>query len=333
MDPRSLCLISACALLVAFTSAASAGSSTVTLTRVYQDLGAGPMTIQASGRALSYQISDSQPRATSAGAILYPGDAPEAIVGYRHVWAEAAGSTPSAAIVTPGVSTTPSATVSTPYSVTEGGTGATTASAARADLSAAQSGANSDITQISGLTTALPVTEGGTGATTAPTARSNLSAAQSGSNSDITALNGLTTALPIAEGGTGATTASGGRANMSAAQSGANGDITSLNGLTTPLASTARRITTGSSDAAGANDQTIVWASVTAAAKAESIPACSTSVRADIFVKDEQGTAATYNITITPTSGTIEGAATYVISTAKGAVRLRCDGAGNYMVM
>ncbi|WP_447361602.1 hypothetical protein ACSC95_06215 [Burkholderia vietnamiensis] len=39
------------------------------------------------------------------------------------------------------------------------------------------------------LGTALPITQGGTGATSAATARSNLSAAQSGANTDITSLN------------------------------------------------------------------------------------------------------------------------------------------------
>jgi hypothetical protein len=51
----------------------------------------------------------------------------------------------------------------------------------------------------------LPVSDGGTGASTAATARANLVAAQSGSNTDITALSGLTTPLSAAQGGTGAT--------------------------------------------------------------------------------------------------------------------------------
>lgn len=53
-----------------------------------------------------------------------------------------------------------------PVSVADGGTGATTATAARASLSAAASGTNSDITSLTGLTTPLGVTEGGTGVAT-----------------------------------------------------------------------------------------------------------------------------------------------------------------------
>jgi len=56
------------------------------------------------------------------------------------------------------------------------------------------------------LSTALPVASGGTGASTAGNARTNLSAASSGANSDITSITGLTTALTVAQGGTGATT-------------------------------------------------------------------------------------------------------------------------------
>jgi hypothetical protein len=53
--------------------------------------------------------------------------------------------------------------------VANGGTGATTASGARSNLSAASSGANSDITSITGLSTPLAITQGGIGAATLPT--------------------------------------------------------------------------------------------------------------------------------------------------------------------
>jgi len=54
------------------------------------------------------------------------------------------------------------------------------------------------------LGTDLPVSDGGTGASTSDTARANLVAARSGSNTDITSLSGLTTPLSAAQGGTGA---------------------------------------------------------------------------------------------------------------------------------
>ena len=60
---------------------------------------------------------------------------------------------------------------------------------------------------ISGITD-LAVADGGTGASNAAAARTNLGAAASGANSDITSLTGLTTALSVPQGGTGATTAS-----------------------------------------------------------------------------------------------------------------------------
>jgi hypothetical protein len=58
---------------------------------------------------------------------------------------------------------------------------------------------------ITGITD-LAVADGGTGASTAANARTNLSAAASGANSDITSITGLTTALTVAQGGTGSAT-------------------------------------------------------------------------------------------------------------------------------
>jgi hypothetical protein len=64
----------------------------------------------------------------------------------------------SAATITGG-----SITGITPLAVVDGGTGANAAADARTNLGAAKSGANSDITSLSGLTTALSVPQGGTG--------------------------------------------------------------------------------------------------------------------------------------------------------------------------
>ena len=70
--------------------------------------------------------------------------------------------------------------------------------------------------------TPLGVSTGGTGASTAADARTNLGAAKSGANSDISSLSGLTTALSIAQGGTGDTTASGALQNLQGLNSVAN---------------------------------------------------------------------------------------------------------------
>ncbi|CAM3117993.1 hypothetical protein BZK31_03465 [Pseudomonas floridensis] len=70
----------------------------------------------------------------------------------------------------------------------------------------ARNGKNSDITSLEALTTPLSVSQGGTGATTAANARELLEAAKAGSNQDITALNGLSTPLSIQQGGTGCKT-------------------------------------------------------------------------------------------------------------------------------
>ncbi|MBI2604134.1 MAG: hypothetical protein HYW56_01165 [Candidatus Harrisonbacteria bacterium] len=66
------------------------------------------------------------------------------------------------------ITTTGTLTIGGTLAVANGGTGATTAAGARTNLGAAASGANSDITSLSGLTTPLSVAQGGTGAGTLP---------------------------------------------------------------------------------------------------------------------------------------------------------------------
>ncbi len=77
----------------------------------------------------------------------------------------------SGGIVTIGgnLSVTGGVTLGAPLTVSNGGTGATSAAGARTSLGAAASGTNSDITSLTGLTTALSVSQGGTGVGVLPT--------------------------------------------------------------------------------------------------------------------------------------------------------------------
>lgn len=80
----------------------------------------------------------------------------------------------------------------------------TDAAGMRAEITAASSGANSDITRLSGLTTALSVGQGGTGGTDAASARAGLGLGTTG-NYDV---------LPVTKGGTGGINQSEGRAGL-----------------------------------------------------------------------------------------------------------------------
>jgi parallel beta-helix repeat protein len=91
-------------------------------------------------------------------------------------------------------------TLSTPLSVSSGGTGASTASGARTNLGAAASGANTDITSLGGLTTALSVSQGGTGATSSQSALNNIS--QLSTEGDLLYFNGVNSTR-LARGGSG----------------------------------------------------------------------------------------------------------------------------------
>jgi hypothetical protein len=104
--------------------------------------------------------------------------------------------------------------------ITNGGTGSSTSSGARTALGAAASGANSDITSLTGLTTALSIAQGGTGQTTANTAFNALAPSQTGNSGKYLTTDGsntswatnplgTVTSINVSGGTTGLTTSGG----------------------------------------------------------------------------------------------------------------------------
>lgn len=109
-----------------------------------------------------------------------------------------------------------SLTLDTPLATAQGGTGANTAAGARTALGAAASGANGDITSLTGLTTALSIAQGGTGGNTAADARTALGLGSLATLSSINNSNWSGTDLAIENGGTGAGTAEDARTALGA---------------------------------------------------------------------------------------------------------------------
>lgn len=96
-----------------------------------------------------------------------------------------------------------------------------------------------------------------------------------------------------------------------------------------------RVIASGTTDTATSTDGTIAWNSATSGAKAEAIYGCTSSVNGrSLILKDQYGNAGTYAITITPASGTVNGASSYTLAVNQQAVQFQCDGTtGDWMVL
>lgn len=104
--------------------------------------------------------------------------------------------------------------------------------------------------------------------------------------------------------------------------------------LLTGMKLATRIVTSGASDTALAADTTIKWVKASGSASAESIPACVSGIRGRVLVmKDGKGDATANPITVTPAAGTVDGAASYTVNTARGAVTLQCDGGGDWSVL
>lgn len=103
------------------------------------------------------------------------------------------------------------------------------------------------------------------------------------------------------------------------------------------------RITTGTTNTLAsitAPFTTEIWASGTTGAKTDTVPGCVSGLNGDVLIEaDEEGTAATYPITVTPTSGTIGQAGTpapggsYAISAPGAVAKFQCDGAATRWVL
>jgi hypothetical protein len=133
------------------------------------------------------------------------------------------------------------------------------------------------------------------------------------------------TGLPISTGvsglGTGVATALGGTLNT-------------IGGLATYSAFGAvRTVASGASDTLLASDYEVGWGSATTSAKAETLPACSSSVSGKTYViSDTAQTAGLYNIVLTPSSGTIGGQASQSVQFSGASMTVQCDGVSNWIL-
>ena len=155
-----------------------------------------------------------------------------------------------------------------------------------------------------------------------------------GTNGFVLTNQPQTTNLLIVSGATGDVTLPVAGAKLSGTGDLNLGATTGQVNLLTGLKLASRTVGSGASDSALPGDVTVKWQKAAGSASAQSIPACVAAVRGRILiVKDGQGDAAANPITVTPAAGTIDGAASVAVATARGAVTLHCDGSGDWSVV
>lgn len=94
-----------------------------------------------------------------------------------------------------------------------------------------------------------------------------------------------------------------------------------------------QRFVTGLTDTLLTTDGTIHWTGRVIDNRTQTLPGCPSGIDTEQRdIVDDVGLATIYPITITPSSGTINGGSSYKINWAFGGVTLRCDGVGNYVV-
>ena len=166
-------------------------------------------------------------------------------------------------------------------------------------------------------------------------------AAKNGANSDITALSGLTTPLSVAQGGTGAATLTTGQlvqangtAPLTTIAYGLTGNSTIVettsSGAITPsliraFSDSGGTLITAASPTIPATYAIALFDPTSNAINA-AIQGCNSGSGWDQWFKDATGQAATHIITLTPSAGTIDGAASAQIGSAYGALHIHSNG-------
>lgn len=101
---------------------------------------------------------------------------------------------------------------------------------------------------------------------------------------------------------------------------------------TGPIKGKIRKITSVTTDLATSADWVIAWNNSAGGAKTQQVPVASALPGQQLIIKDVFGDFATNNNTITPVSGTIDGAATFVMRVNKMALSIISDGGTNWMI-